>query len=403
MKRIKLGILSGVLVLVGSFTVQAQDWTPITGTDTLKDFMVGLKAERTLPDGEVSRAEYFADGTGVVSSWGASIPRTWEVKEDNQLCFTLRLRTSCFTLDQNVDNPNLYRINNVKSGGAYEFTVSGDAGTATDDAEPTGSKGGAAVPSADEIAAELANPNTPVATLTFKNQIRWFEGDLEDADDQSSYTLLFQPSLPFVLPNKDTAFWRPAIPVLVDQPMLNKDGGGFSGETGLGDIAFDLAYAPTLENKSILTAYGLVTSLPTATNDLGSGQWTLGPEFLIGKLNPTWVIGALTSHQWVVTGWTNANINLTTSQLFYTYLPGGGWNVGTSPIISYDWESEQWTVPLQLIVGKTVVWNGRPWKLSVEVNYYVEKSDNFGPEWMVGFNIAPVVKNGLVSLFGLGD
>jgi len=32
--------------------------------------------------------------------------------------------------------------------------------------------------SATEIAAELSNPNTAVATLTFKNQIRWFKADL---------------------------------------------------------------------------------------------------------------------------------------------------------------------------------------------------------------------------------
>ena len=71
--------------------------------------------------------------------------------------------------------------------------------------------------------------------------------------------------------------------------------------------------------------------------------------------------------------------------------------------MTYDWESEQWTVPLQANAGKTVVWNGRPWELSVEVNYYVEKADAFGPEWMISFNIAPVVKNVLASLFGLGD
>ena len=59
-------------------------------------------------------------------------------------------------------------------------------------------------------------------------------------------------------------------------------------------------------------------------------------------------------------------------------------------------------VPLQVNAGKTVVWNGRPWKLSVEVNYYVEKSDAFGPEWMISLNIAPVVENGLATLFGSG-
>ena len=67
--------------------------------------------------------------------------------------------------------------------------------------------------------------------------------------------------------------------------------------------------------------------------------------------------------------------------------------------MNYDWNSEQWTVPLQINAGKTVVMKGRPWKLSAELNYYVEKADAFGPEWMLSFNIAPVVKNGLATMF----
>ncbi len=261
-------------------------------------------------------------------------------------------------------------------------------------------KGGA---SAAELAAELSNPNSAVATLTFKNQFRWFEGDLPDAGDQSNYTLLFQPGLPFVFDSGNKLIWRPAIPLFVDQPVLDTDAGGFSGETGLGDIAFDLAFAPKLKDSSLLFAYGIITTLPTATNDLGSGQWTLGPELLIGKMSPKWVAGLFPNHQWDVSGWTENKVNLTSIQAFYTYLPGGGYSVGSGPTITYDWESEQWTVPLQVNAGKTVVWNGRPWKLSVELNYYVEKADTFGPEWMISFNIAPVVKNGLASLLGLGN
>ncbi len=54
------------------------------------------------------------------------------------------------------------------------------------------------------------------------------------------------------------------------------------------------------------------------------------------------------------------------------------------------------------LVMSTVVWNSRPWKLSAELNYYVEKSEAIGPEWMFSFNIAPVVKNRLAGWFGLG-
>ena len=61
---------------------------------------------------------------------------------------------------------------------------------------------------ADEIALELANPNTPLATLNFKLQFRQFKGDLADADNQDGTTLLFQPSLPFPLDNGGLLLFR---------------------------------------------------------------------------------------------------------------------------------------------------------------------------------------------------
>lgn len=51
--------------------------------------------------------------------------------------------------------------------------------------------------SAEEIAKELANPNTPLASLNFKFQHRTFDGDLPGTGNQSGTTILFQPSLPF--------------------------------------------------------------------------------------------------------------------------------------------------------------------------------------------------------------
>ena len=259
----------------------------------------------------------------------------------------------------------------------------------------------AATPSASDLAAELSNPNTSVASLTFKLQYRRFEGDLPKADDQSGTMLLFQPSLPFVLESGDKILWRPAVPVFMDQPVFDANRGKFDGEAGLGDIAFDLAYAPKTGAGSLF-AFGLITSLPTATHDLGTDRWTLGPEVLIGKMTSKYVVGLFPNHQWDVGGPGKADVNLTTIQAFFTYLPGGGWNVGSGPIMSYDWESKQWTLPLQVNAGKTVVFGGRPWKLSVELNYYVDKPDAFGPEWMIGFNIAPVVKNRMAGWFGLG-
>ena len=388
------------LAPIGPSFAQETGWKPITGAENLRSLMGGLKVERTLPSGEVSRGQYNADGTGTLFSWGASIPRTWTVEGGDQICIAEAADTQCYRIERSGSDPALYRAIDVATGRTVEFRRADGRTRVTRQTGERPDQGSAATPSASELAAELSNPNTAVATLTFKNQFRWFDGDLPNASRQEGYTVTFQPALPFVLKDGDKIIWRPAIPVFVDQPVVNANQGDFEGESGLGDIAFDLAYAPKTEG-GLLFAYGLIASLPTATNDLGTKRWTLGPEVLIGKITPKYVMGVFPNHQWDVGGSGNADVNLTSVQAFYTYLPGGGWSVGSAPIINYDWVSKQWTVPLQINVGKTVVLGGRPWKFSVELNYYVERPDAFGPKWMLGFNVAPVVKNGLASWFGL--
>jgi len=258
--------------------------------------------------------------------------------------------------------------------------------------------------SADEIARELANPNNSLASLTFKNQYRTYKGDLPDADDQSNYTLLFQPVFPFTLEprangGKANLFVRPAFPLLVDQPVpVVSDGQfDFEGTTALGDIGFDIGYGVT-EKNGLLWAYGLVGTLPTATDsDVAGKQLRLGPEALFAKFEKWGLYGLFPSHQWDVAGWSDDDFSTSQLQLFLKFLPGGGWSVGTSPIMNYDWESEESTVPLNLVASKTVHFGSTPVKLELEANYYVEQPDAFGPRWMIGFNITPVVSNFIES------
>lgn len=402
MNSVKLTISFLMATMVGTAIAQDKQWVPVTGAEKLGNFMSGMKAERKLPNGEISRGEYRADGTGTLYSWGETFPRTWAVEGDDKLCVTEKRVSNCYRIEQSATDSDLYRVQDLESGKLMEFRVTEGRGVAKAAPADIDSGGGAATPSSDELAAELSNPNTAVASLTFKNQFRWYEGDLPKADSQSNYTLLFQPILPFVLDSGDKIIWRPAIPLIVDQPVFDPGELSFDNETGLGDIVFDLAYAPKRDDD-LLLAYGLITSLPTATNDLGSDRWTLGPEMLIAKKYSKGLYGIFPNHQWDIGGSGDRDISLTTIQPLFVYLPGGGWNIGSAPAITYDWEAEQWTVPLQVNAGKTVVWGGRPWKLSAELNYYVKKPDAFGPEWMLSLNITPVVKNGLASWFGLGD
>ena len=80
-------------------------------------------------------------------------------------------------------------------------------------------------------------------------------------------------------------------------------------------------------------------------------------------------------------------------------LPGGGWNVGTAPIMNYDWSLREWSIPINLTVEWTVKMGKPPVKLELEVNYNVEQYNAFGAKWMLGFNITPVVPNVIDNWF----
>lgn len=245
--------------------------------------------------------------------------------------------------------------------------------------------------SADQVAKELANPNTPLASLRFKLQYRTYEGDLDGADDQNGTTVVFQPVLPFKLDGEKVFFVRPSFNFITESP-LPQGGGAWDDESGFGDISFDVGIGSTDKETGVLTAYGLAGSLPTGDDDLGLGETTaLGPEFLYGKIGKKSILGFFPNHIWDVGG--DVDVSLTTIQMFGIYLPGGGWSVGSSPIMTYDHENDQATIPLNLSVSKTVIWDVRPWKLGINLDYYVESDDDFAPEWQFEFNFAPVVQN----------
>ncbi len=393
---------SAVFITAAAFA-QAGEWQPVTGADNLRAFMAGTKLEWKDLGGDTSRGEYRDDGSGILYAWGASFPRQWETKGDDQICVTGEPASQCYRLEKSKSEPTRYRAIDVATGTAVEIHKIGPKGRAVVSGDTTKrpSTGGPAAASASEMAAELSNPNTALASLTLKNIYTWYEGDLRNADDQSNYTMLFQPVLPFPLEKKGTSIlWRPAVPLLLDQPLFDASRLDFDEETGIGDISMDLAYSMSSES-GWLTAFGLFTVLPTATNSrLASGRWSIGPEVLIAKKTKKYIAGIFPSHRWDVAGWSDRTVNVTNLKLIATLLPGGGWSVGSNPALNYNWDAEQWTIPVNLTLSKTIISSsGRPWKLALEADYFVEKSDAFGPRFRIGFNITPVVKNGLAELF----
>jgi len=391
-------ILFGLIVMtfVTTEPAYADNWADLSGAETLRKFVAGASAEIELRQGVVAIGEYYEDGTAKIEAWGETFPRTWEVRGDDQVCYSSATETNCYTFEQNLDVPGEYRVRHVETGELISFRVSGtDRRVMTGDTVPD-DEGGLGAPSAQDIAAQLSNPNSTLGTMNILFDYVAFEGDLPSASSQSALRGTFQPSLPYPLSKTTNLFVRPAIPVIFSQDVPNMSGGFDSEGIDLGDISFDAMLAKTLPSIGAVLGGGVVATLPTATEDaLGLDQWLLGPE-VIGAIVRKWgVLGLLVTHQWDVAGEDDYSTSITGGQYFYAINLGNGWQFNGSPTFSYNHKADSdnaWTFPLAAGLSKTTIINGRPWKFSLQYWHYVESPDVFGPDYQIRMAISPVVK-----------
>lgn len=247
-------------------------------------------------------------------------------------------------------------------------------------------------PNIDELAKELANPGAANATMNFKLEARTFKGDLPGADDQSNLTFTFQPVFPFKLANGNNLIFRPALSYVWDQPSFDGAAQDFGTQNSFGDIPYDLLYSWQAGTWTL--GAGVVGSVPTYT-DTSTDNWTLGPSALAVKTFDWGVAGLFPFHNEKVGG-NGAETSITSLQYFLFYSLGDGWQIGTGPTNSYDWNAESdqaWTVPLGLTLAKTTVWGDQLIKLNFAAERNVIASDSFASDWKYTFQISPVVKN----------
>jgi hypothetical protein len=373
----------------------ADNWVGLSGAETLREFVSGAKVEIDLKPGVTATGEYFGDGTAKIEAWGETFPRTWELRGDDQVCYMSATETNCYTYEQNLAVPGEYRARHVETGELTAFRVSGtDPRIVTRDVVPD-DEGGLGSPSAQDIANELANPNTTLGTLNFQFDYIEFDGDLHGSDKQEALRIQFQPSLPYALSDNTNLFFRPAIPVILDQDVPDAQGGFDSKGVDLGDISFDASLARSFSNGIVLVG-GMVGTLPTATNDaLGLDQWLAGPEAAIAVLRRWGVLGILLTHQWDVAGENDYSTSITGGQYFYTINLKKGWQINGSPTFSYNHHADSdnaWTFPLAVGLSKTTIINGRPWKFGIQFWHYIKSPDIFGPDFQLRFSVSPVVK-----------
>jgi hypothetical protein len=113
---------------------------------------------------------------------------------------------------------------------------------------------------------------------------------------------------------------------------------------------------------------------------LGGGKWGLGPTAVALRQNGPWTYGGLANHIWSVAGSKNRNdINSTFIQPFITYNTPSAVTYALNLESTYDWESEQWAIPVNFMVSKLTRFGGQMVSFQGGIRYWVESTDS-GPE-----------------------
>ena len=151
-----------VLTLMLPGFATAQHWEPVTGEDTLRQLFSDTVFETKLEDNVDAIANYNADGSGELRAWGDVFPREWKI-EDDTVCIRIDGLFRCFRIERTSGEPAEYRATQDGTGESVVFTVSPQRVLIGERLETD--TGGAVQPSAEEMAAKLSNPTSPVMTI----------------------------------------------------------------------------------------------------------------------------------------------------------------------------------------------------------------------------------------------
>jgi hypothetical protein len=236
-----------------------------------------------------------------------------------------------------------------------------------------------------DLAVKLQNPIANLISVPF--QFNWDTGIGPD-DDRDRITVNIQPVVPIKLNEDLNLISRTILPVV----YAEGPSGGISSEFGVGDIVQSLFFSPTRPVGGWILGAGPALGIPTGTDDLfRSKQFSLGPTFVGLKQDKlgegTLTYGLLTNHLWKVAGSDKTpDTNATFLQPFIGYTTGGGSSFFFNTESTYNWTSEEWSVPLNATFSQLLQFGHQPVQLQFGARYYADTVPD-GPEWGLRFGI----------------
>lgn len=237
-----------------------------------------------------------------------------------------------------------------------------------------------------ELAKQALNPVAAMYSLPV--QYNW-DQKMGTTDDGMRSLTNIQPVLPFTLNDDWNLISRTILPV-IDQHGLAPD--GVADKSGVGDITQSFFFSPRQPTESgwILGA-GPAILIPTGSDQLlSSEQWGVGPTAVALKQENGWTHGILANHLWGLDGSPpddKDKVNQTFLQPFLSYTNSTLTTWGVNTESTYNWQSREWSVPVNLTVTQLLKIGGQPLTLQAGPRYWLDSPQDGPQGWGLRFTL----------------
>jgi hypothetical protein len=156
---------------------------------------------------------------------------------------------------------------------------------------------------------------------------------------------------------------------------------------GLGDTTQSFFFSPKASNNGLIWAIGPAFLWPTGESELGTKKWGAGPTVLLLKQTGGYTYGVLANHIWSYADLGNNDRQGVSSTFIQPFL---AWTSPTATTVSlnsestYNWKTEQWSIPVNLQVTQLYKFGGQRVSLGGGARVYAAR-DGTGPEWGLRF------------------
>ena len=231
-----------------------------------------------------------------------------------------------------------------------------------------------------ELAKKLQNPVANLISVPLQNNWDFRIGPA----DAMRYAVNVQPVIPFSLNADWNLITRTILPIVHAESPI--PGGSAAG--GMGDIVQSFFLSPKEPVGGWIMGGGPVFLYPTASDDALEGEkWGAGPTAVVLKQDSGWTYGVLANHLWSFAGnQDRPDVSATFMQPFLNYTTTTYTTFGVNTESTYDWERDQWTVPLNASVSQLLKLGGQPIQFTVGGRYYAERPIR-GPDWGLRFTV----------------